>query len=82
MVPPQPSPAIPQLLVPQACAVVRSVQVQAPAVQVNGGVQDPQLRVPAQPSGAVPHTLPPQAWACVCGVQPQVPMPPLAPLQA
>lgn len=88
MVPPQPSAIEPQVLLPQACAIVSGMQVQLPGVvdgQTSGAVQRPQLMVPPQLSPVEPQLLRTplvvQAASCVSGVQPQVPGPPLAPLQ-
>ena len=52
---PQPSLAVPQTLLPHACATVQQVL--------------PQVTPPPQPSPALPQVLPPHAWAAVNGVQ-------------
>jgi hypothetical protein len=74
MTPPQPSDAVPQLLLPQAWAC--GVQTQTPEVLPSARLQVavlpeqvPQLKVPPQPSGAVPQLLVPHACGIVSRTQ-------------
>jgi hypothetical protein len=80
-VPPQPSAAEPQLLVPQAWVAVFGVQTQVPGLPLQefcAAVQVPQLTVPPQPSEALPQVFEPQAAVVVLGTQ-QVPAEPESP---
>jgi hypothetical protein len=57
-VPPQPSGAVPHVLVPQACAAVIGAHTQVVPLQVVPAWHVPQLIVPPQPFGAVPQVWP------------------------
>jgi hypothetical protein len=80
-VPPHPSGAVPQLLLPQAWATVLGTHdgPQVPAVPESGtlqvlpGVQVPHVSTPPHPSEAVPQLLLPHAWATVFGLQTHMP---------
>jgi hypothetical protein len=80
-VPPHPSDAVPQLLLPQAAETDFGWQTQVPSVLESGMThakllaQDPQLTLPPHPSGAVPQRPPasPQAWDGVLRTQESTP---------